>query len=340
MAIYAHCESEDLVQVGDRTRISASKSFVDTVATTINLAKVKPGKNATEISISGTDSADWYIDTQLAFTVDVDATNNKIDFSEGAGELTATVASNNYTLAALATAIKTAMDSAGGTYTVTYDSDTQKLTIASASTFSLLVSTGTNAATSLYPHIGFTDDEDSEGAASYEGEEIETVDKEITVTASDGSSPATVTKTIQVISSYSDRLWSTDAMLKDHEPDILKWVQEGRNTYKNIHRLAQTDILAWLDRNGYVDIYGAKFTKHSFVSVSEVAEWSKFVALRLIFDGMSNQVDDVFFRKARAYEGLEMKARERAVIRIDINNDGEIDLHEQVSSIGSVVVRR
>lgn len=62
----------------------------------------------------------------------INSTNNKIYFSEdGGGTLTATLDANHYTGAQIATEIKTQLEAAGGgTYTVTFDSQTQKLTIA------------------------------------------------------------------------------------------------------------------------------------------------------------------------------------------------------------------
>ncbi len=54
------------------------------------------------------------------------------------------------------------------------------------------------------------------------------------------------------------------------------------------------------------------------------------MTLRLIFEGISNAVDDVFALKAQRYSSEEIRARHRAVIRIDIDGDGTVDDFEDI----------
>ncbi len=351
--IFAVLETEDVIQEQDKSRFSGIKSYTNS-STALTAVDIKLGKNGPTITkTSGTDT-DWFTDYQFPFTVDVDATNNKLDFKEGAGELTATIPTLEYTLAALATAIKTALEAAGAlTYTVSVDTETNKLTISAPTTFSLLALTGTNEAVSLYPDIGFTgtvepntpvgvlSTVDFEGEITYEGKKIRTVNKEITLTAKNvADSDGVTTKTIQIISTIGDELWSTDDQLQQHEPDILRWVKDGRATFKNTHRLMQTQILAWLDKEGMVDIFDKKYTKDHMLLPDELAQWSKFGVLRLIFDGISNKIDDIFFDKARDYEKKEAFHRGRLVLRLDVDKDGKVDLNEQVDIASTTVVRR
>lgn len=342
MARFPVVETEEKVQVGDKTRIDASKSFVDS-GTALVAVKIKPGKNATEITKTSADSEDWILDTQFDFTFDVDATNNKLDFIEGSGsELTATISTGNYTVTTLAAEIKTQLDAAGAlTYTVSAtgpDDAVVKFTISAATAFNILGATGSNLSTSILPDIGFI--EDVEGAITYTGAEVETVTKEITVTADDGSSTTAITHNMLVISKPSDRLFSTDAMLKVLEPSILKWVVAGRSSFKDVHRAAQTEIFAWLDKNGAVDIFNNKFTKSAAVLPEEFREWSKFLTLRLIFDGVSTKDDDVYYKKARAYKGREVFFRDRAILRLDIDGDGTADDSETLDVTSTRVLRR
>jgi len=105
----------------------------------------------------------------------VGATNNKIDFTIGAGALVATVASGTYfagssssVASSLCAAIKAALLAADATgiYTATFDIETKKFTLArSAGTFTLPWVTGTNTAISIKALIGFTADDT--GALSY-----------------------------------------------------------------------------------------------------------------------------------------------------------------------------
>jgi hypothetical protein len=99
----------------------------------------------------------------------IDQTNNKIDIAEGGPQLTATLTSGIYTPTDLATEIKTQLDVAGAkTYTVTFSRTTRKFTIAADSgTYSILISTGTNALTSPYDLLGFTGAADLTGVITY-----------------------------------------------------------------------------------------------------------------------------------------------------------------------------
>lgn len=351
--IFPVLETEDIIQVGDKTRISGARSYTNS-STALTEVDIKPGKNADTVTITDSDPDNYFTDLQFPFTIDVDATNNKLDFNEGGSELTATVASAEYTLSGLASAIKTALDSAGAlTYTVSVDSDTNKLTVSSTANFSLLAKTGSNADTSLYGDIGFTETDDPltpvgvlntvdfAGNSTYTGDEIKTVDKLITLTVKNGvDTDASTTKTIQVISELGDKLFSTDAMLRDHEPDIMRYLKAGKATFKNFHRLAQTQIFGWMDKEGMVDLFDAKYTKEHALLPEEFEQWSKFVALRLIFDGISNRIDDLFFKKARQYEKLEKFFRDRAVLRLDIDKDEKVDLNEQIDITFTTVMRR
>ena len=98
----------------------------------------------------------------------INSSNSTIYFDEGAGEISATVSSGNYTTSALATALGNAMTTSGGqTYTATVDdTTTNKYTISAPGGFSLIfvgdtvtygLSTRTDYKTnSIGPIIGFS----------------------------------------------------------------------------------------------------------------------------------------------------------------------------------------
>lgn len=112
-------------------------------------------------------------------TYTIGAGNNKLNFSIGAGEITATIANASYQMGAVETDASTLCKAiydaicaaeATGTYTVRYTAG--KVTITrSAGTFSILWKTGTNGSTGTDTHIGtilgFSDAADSTGALSY-----------------------------------------------------------------------------------------------------------------------------------------------------------------------------
>lgn len=106
--------------------------------------------------------------SQFFFGFTIDVTNNKLNFDEGGGELTATIDSGSFAMSDIATKLKTALDAAGAlTYTVTLDRSTRKFTIAATGVFDLLITSGSQAGTSIFSLIGFTGS-DVTGSASYE----------------------------------------------------------------------------------------------------------------------------------------------------------------------------
>lgn len=155
-------------------------------------------------------------------------------------------------------------------------------------------------------------------------------------------SPVTVTTSIEVVTEEEDHLFADDADLLSHESGLYRFLPEGRNSFKDVHRRAQGLILAWLDDQGYRDDDGARLTKAAIVDVQEVKEWATFLALSLIYKGVSNSVEDVFWVKAKSYEALAASARNRASIAVDLDGDGdaEADEGESIAMTSVGVYRR
>lgn len=138
----------------------------------------------------------------------------------------------------------------------------------------------------------------------------------------DGS-PTTSTLTVSALTSAVDKLFSDDDDLVQIEGDILRYLPHGRNTFKYIHREAQTEILEWLYTNGYVNVIDdTRLTKDAIIDIQEVNFWSKYLALRLIFQDISNVIGDVFDQKSKMYENDEHKWRQKAILSIDLDGDG------------------
>jgi hypothetical protein len=165
-------------------------------------------------------------------------------------------------------------------------------------------------------------------------------DYEISLRITTDADPVTKIFNISIISSDDDKLFSNDALLMSHEQDILKWLNEGKSSFNNFHRRSQQLILSWLDEKGFVDVYGNKFTKAAIIDIDEVKQWSTFMTLRLIFESLSNAIDDIFSEKAKRYLILENQARSRSVLRIDVDGDGVSDLGEQIGISTGTVLRR
>ncbi len=337
--IFPVLEMEKNIQVGDKVRFDATKSFIAKGADQISEVSIKPGASGTAIDIFDKDPLNWYLDWKFdSFVLDVDSTNNKISFVEGGAELTATVADGSYTLSTIAAAIKTAMDAAGGTYTITINKD-EKMVIVGLVNFKLLPVTGAQRDNSILKYLGFKIDSPT-NTTTQTGEVMDSWCRKVVLTVGEGVADYTETKYINVLSESGDALFSNDGDLMTHESDILKFVPQGRSSFKNIHRRCQELIIAWLDEQGYVNVFGNKFTKWDIKDVEEVRQWSTAMALKLIFRSVSNAVDDVFAERAKEYSIQEIVHRNRSVLRIDTDKDGVADQTETLSTWSGVVIRR
>lgn len=152
--------------------------------------------------------------------------------------------------------------------------------------------------------------------------------------------PTTVSKTLSAVTEASDQLFSADSDLQVAESDILKYVQAGRNTFKNVHRAAQDEIIRYFDEQGYVDANGVPLTKAAVIDNNEVRLWAKFMVLRMIFEDLSNTSEDKFEKKAAYYQEKEVVHRGKSLIRLDIDGDGQTDVNEGLSISTGNVFRR
>lgn len=134
--------------------------------------------------------------------------------------------------------------------------------------------------------------------------------------------------TITVKTEAEDNLFSNDQDIIQYEPDILNWVEQGRNSFLNKHRTAQIDILDELYRYGIVKNDGTKYDASDIIDIKEFRDYSKFLTLSLIFEGLSNASDDVFRDKANKYLGKATSAKNKAYIKLDRDGDGELSTFE------------
>src|SRR5258705_10143044 len=99
----------------------------------------------------------------------------------------------------------------------------------------------------------------------------------VKITATASGATAVVIGSITSVSASADYLFSIDQDLKLHEPDILNFVQAGRASFLDVHRRAQTIIVKWLDKEGYVDTNYVPYTKSAIVDIEETKQWSTYV---------------------------------------------------------------
>ena len=63
--------------------------------------------------------------------------------------------------------------------------------------------------------------------------------------------------------------------------------------------------------------------------------------MAIIFEGISNDVEDIFSLKADKYRGLRDGARSRSTIRLDLNEDGTVEEDvEKVNVREGLMIRR
>lgn len=236
MAIFPHLELEEVVQVNDKTRLSATKSFISKGEQPVTLVRIEPEAGAGFVDVTGPapiKPANWFLDWEYA--------------------------------------------TAG----------------------------------------------------------IKTVSVEITT---DGA-PVVESKTIQVLTEAQDNQFCKDTDLQAIEHDILKWVREGRATFKDVIRRAKRLIMKDLEEFGVVDAQGNKITEAAIVDKEEVREWATYWSLYLIFNSSNNQSEDVLRKKADMYFQKGKAAKNRAFFRYDWNGDGTIDQGERLK-LSSVEVYR
>lgn len=146
--------------------------------------------------------------------------------------------------------------------------------------------------------------------------------KTISLRVTTDGTPVTITKDILCVSEADDKLFSTDDQLQQHEVSILKYIPRGKNSFKYVHRLCQNEILEQLYKDGYVSVTNEKLTKDNVIRIDEVSQWSKYMALRIIFRDLSNAIEDIYDQKSKRYENEEHIFRTKAILKLDYNNDG------------------
>jgi hypothetical protein len=154
-----------------------------------------------------------------------------------------------------------------------------------------------------------------------------------------GPVTATITKDLTVKTVADDNLFSVDSDLTAWEPDILGYTRPGRASFLDIHREAQIQILDWLDEHEIWDKNQNRLTAAAVVDVQEVKQWSKFLTLQIIFEGLSNAIGDIFEKKSQRYAAKAEVARARGQIKLDLNGDGAADNVERISFNSIRVVR-
>ena len=330
--MFAMLDLEQKIQLKDKTRLDASKCFTSRAVLDFNSLTITPELSEDPIDCLSVNPSDRFLDWAYSNkSIDVDGTNDDLIFNEGGADISVNITAGTYTIATYATEIAAQMTSGGSqTYTASSSLADQTITISADSSFKFKASSV--ATQSFFEFDVFN--------TSHTSDIVEYGNKIITVIISNGTETDTKYFYTKAYSELGDRLFSSDGDLMSHEPDIMKWVQDGRSSFKNAHRRSQSIIMAWIDEKGYQNSDGDKFTKNDIIDIEEVHQWSIYLTMRLIFQGMSNAIDDVFDRKSVMYSLNEEAAKQRVILRLDTDGDGVADLGEGIDPYSGSLFRR
>ena len=169
-----------------------------------------------------------------------------------------------------------------------------------------------------------------------------TISVRVTTDTTPTSTPVvvTVTKDVLVLTAAEDLLFSSDDNLKAEESDIIKYLPDGKNSFKYVHRKSQDDILEWLYTNGYRNTDGTRITKTEVLDTAELKYWSIYSTLKLIFRDLVNSTNDIFDQKAREYENLEHTWRHKYQLKIDVDKSGDLGEYEGFNLTTRDLIRR
>lgn len=326
--------AEKQLQLFDLTRFDASKSvLVKGSANPINSVKIKAGADAAYIEVYNSVQKNWFLDFAFnSYAFDVDSSNDDITFEIGSTQYSTNVAAGTYSLANLLQAVKTAMEAVASPLTVSFTVDERNRVTLNPSLPLNVLPNFTSA--DLFHHIGFKDE------GQIIGYPVEYGIRKITLTVASSSESASFSHYLEVYTPEGDALFSDDSDFTVNENDIMKWLPNGRGSFLDLHRKAQKEIVDWCDRKGYRDDLGKKITKWAFVDNSDVRMWSAYMGLRMFFEGVQNQTDDVFKKKADMYGKKEIEARNRVELSLDLNGDKKADTASAVSfSSGRLIMR-
>lgn len=142
-----------------------------------------------------------------------------------------------------------------------------------------------------------------------------------------------------IISEEDDALFSKDSQIFDEETEMKKYIPKGRTSFNYAHRLAQRNILRFLDGEGVRNVYGVAFTKDQLVGNVHISEFSVYETMMLIFEDLKVRDKDIFEKKIKSYGDKYAAAKKNARIKLDYNDDGEIGDTETKNVVSKFLTR-
>jgi len=129
---------------------------------------------------------------------------------------------------------------------------------------------------------------------------------------------------ITVVDEATDNLQSDDSMLYAYENELIRYLPDGRNSWKYLHRKALEEIIDYLYRNGIYNADNKKIEKADLIG-DKLEKWSTFETMIMIFQDVKSSNIDLFNEKIEDYTLARNDARKIYCIKYDSNQDGVID---------------
>lgn len=138
-----------------------------------------------------------------------------------------------------------------------------------------------------------------------------------------------ITHNITAMTEEEDNLLSNDQEIESYENELKRYIPEGRNSWKYIHRKAQEEILDYLYRNGKLNPDYTAITKDQLKPESRLMKWATFEAMLLIYQDLKTSNAEAFNEKLSDYSIKRNEARKRYLIKYDEDRDGQITDEDQ-----------
>lgn len=148
------------------------------------------------------------------------------------------------------------------------------------------------------------------------------------------------TKVVECLDLTAQNLFSLDFDLYPYEPDINKWLPNKWSSWNLIHLRSQNFIINSLYEKRIFKEDGSSYTKDDVFEIDKVKDWSAALSLYYIFEGLSNQVDDIYREKMQKYEKLASDRAATAQFKLDFNSNDISDEGELTDNRSVELIRR
>ena len=148
----------------------------------------------------------------------------------------------------------------------------------------------------------------------------------------------------ETVYNYLGIVFSDDKSLAQHNPYINDSnMLMGQSNHLKIHVSARDRIIQRLLRGGYIKYnvngYRTRLTGWDFLDKNEIKDAALYLALSMIYFNLSDDPEDAWMFKSMEYKKEYDSMIETAIMTIDTDDDGEVDISERAAVISKHVRR-